>query len=675
MTNTGQSKRARANRRRMQREYTDHWEDRLPTVDKQEPYKKLGLPLVLMPFVLMFCGGCVVAAPTMSILFIALLCVSALGEAVIAKNKTESYWVVYRNQPLWKVGETKEEAVLRRKQDIAEVLVEDRYPEDYAGRIQCLVPIVQPRPSSAVELFSCEQMALTSSQVQLCWRREVKVTAGELEPVLFTDKYGAITELLRSKYTDEQVVAARKGDDELLTTILEDIQTFRRALPQTITHTGTGLYSVKAAPTNESEVQSGAVAGQVVTIVGTVAASPAFTGGYITNTDQAETRAIVSHTTNTATLEGDISGWLDGDVLEFYDSWSTVDAAGEQLLVDQGVTDYSATQEMRIYAGTYTEAINVGTMEPTGQYRWRWTVNASDSVTITNTGLGADLIELNDTECVEFNDMTLTNDNNDCLDMGGRGPFWFYGITCNGSANGIDVRGIVCYDCTFTDKVYAMRLSHTECVNCLFTDCAQAIYGGTMEGWRLRGCVFDTCSTSCAEANLLRDSRQEQSKYLFEAINCTAYNCAEFFTLSVREDSNPVSICVQNCIFHTVTTVYRADDAEATLVHQDCDYNTYFNVTNFAYLLGSNITTLGAWQSETDSQGYSPDANSVITDPDLNAPATGDMSLKAESDCIHAGVGSYATIPTGINAVAFDKWHPDKGAWSSGPGPNVAHAS
>jgi hypothetical protein len=68
------------------------------------------------------------------------------------------------------------------------------------------------------------------------------------------------------------------------------------------------------------------------------------------------------------------------------------------------------------------------------------------------------------------------------------------------------------------------------------------------------------------------------------------------------------------------------------------------------------------------------DVNSVTTDPGLTAPATADFSLTAASNCRHAGVGSYSHVQEGINAVAFDKWHPDKGAWSSGPGPNVAYA-
>jgi len=59
MTNTGQSKRSRAYQRQLDDEYQRVWGHRLPQDEKPQPYKKFGLPLVLAPFALMFCGGCV----------------------------------------------------------------------------------------------------------------------------------------------------------------------------------------------------------------------------------------------------------------------------------------------------------------------------------------------------------------------------------------------------------------------------------------------------------------------------------------------------------------------------------------------------------------------------------------------------------------------------------------
>ena len=673
MTGAGKSKRSRANRRRMSQEYLEHWEDRLPTVDKQEPYKKLGLPLVLLPFVLMFCGGCVATAPTATLLIAALAGLMWFGDVVVEATKTESYWIVYRNQPLWKVGETKEEAASRRTEQRPVALADsDRYPEDYAGRIQGVIPYADARPSWALDAFDCAMFQMTDVQRQTCWQRAVKVVDGALVPVTFEDKFGATTESLRAAYTDAEVLVAKHSDDPVSVEILAKTLSLSKSLAKTITHTGTGLYAVKKVPTNESEVQDGAVAGQVVTIVGTVAASPAFTGGYITNTTQAETRAIVSHDTTTATLEGDISGWGTTDVLEWYDSWGTVDAAGEQLLVDQGVTDFSSWQEIRIYAGTYNEAINIGDLEPTSQYRLKFTVNGSDSVTLDNNGQAAALLELNNTENVEIHDMTLNCDNNYMIDANGRGPWWLYNCGCQGGNGGI-VRDITVTGCTFTSQNYAFRTSFATFVQCTFTSCTDgAIWVAYLESLSFRGCVWDGC------VDCLSVSRPQAAytidEYSLTVINCTVYDSTNFLNFTSVTNSNAMLIRVQNTIFHTVTTVWYGVDADADLVAQDCDYNTYYNCTQIARIGGSNLN-FATWQGLTDHLGASPDANSLTTDPGITAPATDDWSLTAASDCRHAGVGSYSEVKSGINAVAFDKWHPDKGAWSSGAGPNVSYGS
>jgi len=622
-----------------------------------------------LPFVLMFCGGCVATAPAASILVVALAGLMWFGDAVMEATTTTSHWVVYRKQPLWKVGETKEDATARRSEE-QPVELEDsvRYPEDYSGRIQGVFSYKDARPSWAVDSFGCEMFQLTDVQRQTCWQRAVKVVGGTLIPVTFEDKFGATAGDLRASYTDAEVLAAKKNNDPLSIEIAAKTLSLSKSLAKTITHTGTGLYAVKVTPTNESEVQLGAVVGQVVTIVGTVAASPAFTGGYISNTTRSQVRAIVSHTANTATLEGDISAWVDTDTLEWYDSWSTVDAAGEQLLVDQGVTQYAATQEIRTYAGTYTEAINVGTMTPTSQFRWKFTVNGSDSVTLSNNGLAADLMEFNDSENVEFYDVTLNCDNNDMVDGAGRGPFWFYDCAMQGGNGGL-TSDVACYDCTFTSQNYAFRFASSPTYErCTFTSCTDAISQNVAAvDFRVSACIFDSC-TDCISVNRAQ-ATFVGAKYCAIFTNNTAYNCTNFLNFE-NGASNGLMVKAHNNIFHTVGTVwYCAGGSASSLTAIECDHNTYYNVTQIAYVGGSNHT-LVQWQALSDTYGTSPDANSVETDPGLTNPAGADFSLSASSDCRHAGVGSYAVCPTGVNGVAFDKWHPDKGAWSSGVGPN-----
>jgi hypothetical protein len=127
-----------------------------------------------------------------------------------------------------------------------------------------------------------------------------------------------------------------------------------------------------------------------------------------------------------------------------------------------------------------------------------------------------------------------------------------------------------------------------------------------------------------------------------------------------------------NNIIHTATNVYYSV-TDGVIDSMAGDYNTYYNVTNVASVAGVTYD-LAAWQTAEDMHGLaSRDANSVTTDPGLTDVASGDFSLTAGSNCRHAGVGAYSSCQTGINGVDFDKWHPDKGAWSSGPGPNVAY--
>jgi len=669
MTNSGQSKRSRAYQRQLDDEYQRVWGHRLPQDEKPQPYKKFGLPLVLAPFALMFCGGCVGSVPAASVLIALFFSVMWLGERVVESVKTESHWVVFRKMSLWKVGETKEAAAIRRAGAPTPLTDAERYPEDYAGRIQSLVPGQDPKPSWATDLSDCQLFSLTTSQRKDCWQRKLKVIGGKLVPVSFEDKFGANTAKLREHYSDDEVLGAKHGDDKKSIELQAKTLALSKALPRTVTHTGTGLYNVKKSPVNESEVQSGAVAGQVVTIVGTIAASPAFLGGYVTNTTRSQTRSIVSHTTNTVTLEGDITSWLDTDTLEFYDSWGTIDAAGEQLLVDQGVTRYTTVQEIRIYAGTYTEAVNIGTMEATIRFRLKFAINGSDSVTMSNTGLGAALVELNDSLNIEVRDIILNCDNNYMIDAGNRGPWFLYNCTCQGGNGGL-VRDITCYDSTFTSQNYAFRCAMFHYERCTFTSCTNgASWAASIIRGNFYSCVFSGCAACISTVQAQYESSSDE--YQIYITNSTFYNCTKVINDAAVTGINAFRLHVQNSIFHTCTTVWYGNGADTNLYVQRCDYNTYYNCTQVARLNGANVS-FSSWQALTDRNGTSPDSHSLTSDPGITTPGS-NWALTAESDCLHAGIGSYAYVATGHNGVDFDKWHPDKGAWSSGPGQNVAY--
>ena len=669
------SKRASANRHRLNQEYLDQWEDRLPRIEKPQSYRKLGLPLVLAPFVLMFCGGCIGSVPTASMLIVLFFSAIWFGERVVESVKTESYWVVYRRQPTWLVGETKEAAATRRAATLSATEQQaDRYPDDYAGRVQSIVPIVKPRPPWAVGHLACVQLSLTRAQLAGCRTRRLRVVDGALQLTAFADTYGAIADTLLATHTAAEVTAAIDGNDAVSRALQSEIYSLTKALPQTITRTGTGLYAVKVTPTNESEVQSGAVAGQVVTIVGTVAASPAFTGGYITNSTQAETRAIVSHTTNTATLEGDITAWDDGDTLEWYDSWSTVDAAADQVYTDQGATEYTSTQIVELYDGTYTEAVAWTTMNPVQQHPLVFRAAAGQTSVIVD-GDGTTVFSGGGTNSTEYEGFTARGNgygtsavyhfaeelrffNMTFDDVGGVGQG--RGLNSNGSAY---IEG-----CTFNLPSYALDGVEGFVKNCTFSGCSVVFVQNIADfTWTVVGCTFDGC-TQIIDAQGSQDYPPPLYRVLY-IVNCTFYDGDEIFANRADENSRGLSFSFFNNIVHTYVTVFDADGTGGDLSYVNADYNTYYNCTQVAEIAGSDYT-LAQWQGLTDARGNSPDANSVTTDPGLTSPATADFSLTAASNCRHAGVGSFVICAEGANGVAFDKYHPDKGAWSSGVGPN-----
>ena len=78
-------------------------------------------------------------------------------------------------------------------------------------------------------------------------------------------------------------------------------------------------YCIGATVPTLSDVQSGAPAGQVVTLVtGGLGTDDAYVDGFAVNVTRDEVRAIVSHTDGTATLSGSLASWLDTDTLFFY---------------------------------------------------------------------------------------------------------------------------------------------------------------------------------------------------------------------------------------------------------------------------------------------------------------------------------------------------------------------
>ncbi|NIV36281.1 MAG: hypothetical protein GWN58_44590, partial [Anaerolineae bacterium] len=88
------------------------------------------------------------------------------------------------------------------------------------------------------------------------------------------------------------------------------------------------------------------------------------------------------------TLEGDISSWQSGDDLDIYNGWDSVQGPCDQLNTDQGTATFTAEQEVRCYAGTYTENVTIpNTLDTTNAFKLVLAANSGDSVTITQIGI------------------------------------------------------------------------------------------------------------------------------------------------------------------------------------------------------------------------------------------------------------------------------------------------
>jgi len=685
MTNSGQSKRSRAYQRQLDDEYQRVWGHRLPQDEKQQPYKKFGLPLVLAPFALMFCGGCVGSVPAASMLIALFFSVMWLGERVGTLTKTAPYWVIYQKTPAWQLGESSDTVWARRK-ELKSIEDAQRYPDDYAGKIISVVDGKQPKPGWAYsETRDCLLMDLTPAQKSDAASHKLKISGTALASITIEDEYGAVAPVLAAYSKDDlddakivsdldtDLVVAKRRD-----TISKLIESAIDALPRTDAHTGTGLYWVKSSPAHNDDTQSGAPAGQVITLVtGGLGVLDAWKAGYVVNATRSETRSILSHTDTTVTLEGDLTNWLDTDDLDIYDSWSTVAGAVAQLYTDQGTTDTSSIQMIELFDATYNEAVAFTSMGGVTlkNYLHIRAASGQTSVVVTNVTLTAAVFALSYTPSVIFEDFTIESQYTGGYAISTSRPgTHLYNMTIlstSRAGHGFTGGLLYVYRSTFT----AVNRATLQCdglwSECTFYDCSWCAYtDGGRQGRTFSCCVFNN-NARCIYVPTPK-ANAPIPFHCTTIVNCTFYSNDSAIYSRPSLDYRTTTYRMINCIFHSDTLVLEANETDTTLHRIDSDYNTFYNVTNVANV-GGTTYDLAGWQALTDTRGFSPDAHSVTTDPGITNAAGGDFSLTAGSKCRHAGVGSFAICPEGINQVAFDKWHPDKGAWSSGPGANVAY--
>ena len=590
-------------------------------------------------------------------------------------EKTNVY-VTYQSAPSWQVGEDGETRVLEAP-DRAQLIGDDHYPGDYSGRIQSVQKqgITQDRG-----FWRCKRFALSAAMLQLVRKRRVKVERGALVPVTDEDEWGALwpslegtttladLELDPTEQPNEEAAEAARFKIEMASLRM---RLLKKALPVNIAHTGTGYYAVKAAPTHNNDTQSGAPAGQVVTLTtGGLGTADAFKGGYVTNATRAETRAIVSHDNTTVTLEGSLANWLDTDDLDIYDAWTTVQGALDQLWTDQGSTEFAASQYIRIFAGTHTEndITPNASLNPAAGKCYQLVIEGDpdddrDDMILAAAGgtnglyINCDGFVLRHLKVTGSASATLLKTWSGVNDVVELDDLHFSG----GPAEQVKLAyawHTWVHDCAFGDAV-----SGAGCLSLVSTRMN-----------RIERCTFDTPNGSgacgitynydaalfvdtCRFTNVDHVAYWPGSNYLHNGTICVWRNCTfEGRGTGVALMLSSINSEVTDCIFQGFVSAYAMRDwpgDTATVIGPDVRLrnNYYYDCTDATFARRRSDDTYKT-QAEFVALANVDSSGEVVADPKIT-----DGMLDADSPCINAGIGSGVVYD--VNGVAAPNvYHP-----------------
>ena len=602
------------------------------------------------------------------------------------------YEILFHRDVPWRVGEKTAERA-RRMRDRTPVAVEDRYPETYPGRV---ISVRIQRDVILGKLPSLRNMAdkdhlflvldLDKSQRDALSSRRRKIVAGRAERVTFDDRHGALASTLRSQFTDPEAAEAKASDpfDIEGRRFIEVVTTARAFLEPTDTHTGTGQYFAKETPTQLDRTQSGAPSGQTITFTsGGLGTADAFTGGYVTNVTRSETRAIVSHIDDAAVLEGSLTNWLDTDDLDIFDAWSTIQAAADQLWTDQGASTFTANQYVRIFAGTYDEAVapNSGLVASFGTIALIIEGDPTDDrdniVIAPSSGTA---LTITTTDYVHVRHLKIAPVGTETWGLRfstGAQECW---------ASDVQIVGTILNPLVFTFKGEADNCLISTDRNSAGTEALQFVNGGTArnctiretsgnnagEGIEVNGGQVKIIGTTVAGFGIGVFAGNSRTNTDMQITNCTIYDCTKAIDLPEGTAGiaglELINTIVSECatVVELLANAYPQESATFIGASWIMRNNIFHNYTTFA------------------TDGVAPKTHAEIiamnrvdaagdldaTDPLLTDPGNGDFSLASGSPAIFAGHGS--GVIAGINGVAFDPNTPDIGAWSSGLVPTPA---
>jgi hypothetical protein len=345
-------------------------------------------------------------------------------------------------------------------------------------------------------------------------------------------------------------------------------------------------------------------------------------------------------------------------------TYSTIQSALDQLWTDQGSAKFTASQYIRVFAGTYDENVTPNATLFPDPYRALLVMegdpNDDRANIVLSPGSGTHALFVS---CYQIlvRHMTLQGSATTATFEADSGCNNAEISDCVVSGSGTSViaangnRGLRVLDSTVTSAgggygVYG-DFRNTYVRNCKLaaTSGGQALR--TTYRMQADGCTFSGW-TSIYTLTGIRTS-------MLEFRNNTFYDCVQVF--HCYGWSTPL-IAINN-IVKDCGTVFQMDGTDPE--ESSTLFGPSIQLRNNCYHGNTNLTSNGDTYAEliafnrVDAAGDLDDTDPLMTDP-----AGGDFSLTSSSPCRHAGHGS--GIATGINGVAFDKYRPNIGAWASG---------
>ncbi len=576
----------------------------------------------------------------------------------------KQYEVTYQIAPAWMVCE---DGATRRLEatDRAQLVGDDHYPDDYAGRIQSCKPTTLKRgPVRTRGFWRSVVVEMTAEQRTAAANRTVKIERGALVPVTDPDRWG---ERLWAGLRDTTTVAdlALETPADAGQEVAEEfrlrvqmaalrMRLLKQALPQNIAHTGTGLYAVKASPLSDGGLV-GSVAGQVVTTTAINLSNLTFwLGGYLYNETCSELRAIVSYVwiggpfgEAQVTVQGDLTNWVATDVAKAYDSWNTVQGACDQLWTDQGVAAFTANQYIRVYAGTYVENVAPNAGLNTSSVQTGSTLilegdptDSRDNIVIACAAGNYDLYLNNDYHCRVRHLKTAGDPAIASICFAANIDWaWATDLTVDVSGSSVPAHGILGLTTRALNVLDSEILFHGDHAG-LFNLGSIGVHRCKITGdGAASGIAVSLTMSLWMEACLINNVDLifgNPTRFLQASLrNCVLYNIGKGF------NAYPATLFILiNNIVHTATTVFLSPTSvhfpEETAGHIGprvvMRNNYFYNYTNFADFNGTT-KTYAEWIAYSQV-----DASDNVDGVDPKVAGTG--LLDADSPCINGGIGS-----------------------------------